>query len=346
MCVTCGVNMWWHCMLATRSDVHASNVHLHVMHWKGFATCDPGTSIRSALSCVGCIRLLFTSLSVGYVTFCKFLVYDGHILACHFVWYYILYSLLPWHGLQTAILGQMSCLLCCALAVSLSTRCSWIIFVSQLTSSSTVATALHGIIHEEFPVCVVCMCVCVRGHVCVPCAYTCLCICTVCGVARRGGLVCISVLLQSHGYIQYIARVVIMFTFGVGVGRERKKSWNYPYKNRSVSGSEKPLLVLPRRKSKKLELAHCPPKCELIHLNREWRDPNAPVARGSYLWMQMGTLVRTIGHVLSGLVFGITKREHVRGHLESRYVIRYPHVMRGREVATAQKCTCQYRSLT
>ena len=34
-----------------------------------------------------------------------------------------------------------------------------------------------------------------------------------------------------------------------------------------MSGSEKPLLVLPRRKSKKLELAHCPPKCELIHLN-------------------------------------------------------------------------------
>ena len=36
----------------------------------------------------------------------------------------------------------------------------------------------------------------------------------------------------------------------------------------------------PRRKSKKLELAHCPPKCELIHLNRDCRDPNAPVARG------------------------------------------------------------------
>ena len=60
-------------------------------------------------------------------------------------------------------------------------------------------------------------CVChVHTHVCV----------SVCGVARRGGLVCISVLLQSHGYIQYIACVVIMylFTFGVGVGRERKKS--------------------------------------------------------------------------------------------------------------------------
>ena len=40
-------------------------------------------------------------------------------------------------------------------------------------------------------------CVCrVHTHVCV----------SVCGVARRGGLVCISVLLQSHGYIQYIAR--------------------------------------------------------------------------------------------------------------------------------------------
>ena len=83
-----------------------------------------------------------------------------------------------------------------------------------------MATALHGIIHEEFPVCAVCMCVCVRGHVCV---HTHVCV-SVCGVARRGGLVCISVLLQSHGYVQYIARVVIMFTFGVGVGRERKKS--------------------------------------------------------------------------------------------------------------------------
>ena len=82
-----------------------------------------------------------------------------------------------------------------------------------------MATALHGIIYEEFPVCVVCMCVAtcvcrVHTHVCV----------SVCGVTRRGGLVCISVLLQYHGYIQYIARVVIMFTFGVGVGRERKKN--------------------------------------------------------------------------------------------------------------------------
>ena len=34
---------------------------------------------------------------------------------------------------------------------------------------------------------------------------------------------------------------------------------DYPYKNHSVSGSEKPLLVLPRRKSKKLELEHSPP---------------------------------------------------------------------------------------
>ena len=73
-------------MLATRSDfVHACNVHLHVMHWKGSATYDPGTSIRSALSCVGCTILLFTSLSVGYVTFCRFLVDGGHFLACHFV---------------------------------------------------------------------------------------------------------------------------------------------------------------------------------------------------------------------------------------------------------------------
>ena len=58
-------------------------------------------------------------------------------------------------------------------------------------------------------------CVCrVHTHVCV----------SVCGVARRGGLVCISVLLQSHGYIQYIARVVIMFTFGVGWGGNRKRA--------------------------------------------------------------------------------------------------------------------------
>ena len=34
---------------------------------------------------------------------------------------------------------------------------------------------------------------------------------------------------------------------------------HYPYKNRSASASEKPLLVLPRRKSKKLQLVHCPP---------------------------------------------------------------------------------------
>ena len=63
----------------------------------------------------------------------------------------------------------------------------------------------------------VCMatCVCrVHTHVCV----------SVCGVARWGGLVCISVLLQSHGYIQYIARVAIMFTFGVGVGGNGKRA--------------------------------------------------------------------------------------------------------------------------
>ena len=53
-----------------------------------------------------------------------------------------------------------------------------------------MATALHGIIHvhEEFPVCVVCMCVCVRGHVCVPCAYTCLCICVRGSEAGRAGM--------------------------------------------------------------------------------------------------------------------------------------------------------------
>ena len=66
------------------------------------------------------------------------------------------------------------------------------------------------------------------------CAYVCVatCVChvhprvcvSVCGVARWGGLVYISVLLQSHGYIQYIARVLIMFTFGFGVGRERTKN--------------------------------------------------------------------------------------------------------------------------
>ena len=38
---------------------------------------------------------------------------------------------------------------------------------------------------------------------------------------------------------------------------------HYAYKNLSVSGSEKPLLVLPRRESKKLQLAHCPPNVNL-----------------------------------------------------------------------------------
>ena len=51
-----------------------------------------------------------------------------------------------------------------------------------------MATALHGIIHEEFPVCAVCMCICVRGHVCVPCAYTCLCICVRGSEAGRAGM--------------------------------------------------------------------------------------------------------------------------------------------------------------
>ena len=72
----------------------------------------------------------------------------------------------------------------------------------------------------------------VRGHVCVPCAYACLCICVRGSEAGRAGMYffffitlhipteeggdktktkqkrqqCISVLLQSHGYIQYIAR--------------------------------------------------------------------------------------------------------------------------------------------
>ena len=102
-----------------------------------------------------------------------------------------------------------------------------------------MATALHGIIYEEFPVCAVRMCVCVRGHVCVPCAcaYVCVatCVCrvhthvcvSVCGVARRGGLVCISVLLQSHGYIQYIAHghhVYLRGWGGEGTEKELKLS--------------------------------------------------------------------------------------------------------------------------
>ena len=98
-----------------------------------------------------------------------------------------------------------------------------------------MATALHGITHEEFPVCVVCMYVCVRGHVRVPCAcaYVCvvMCVCrvhprvcvSVCGVARWGGLVCISVLLQSHGYIQYIARAHHVYLWGWdGEGTEKE----------------------------------------------------------------------------------------------------------------------------
>ena len=51
-----------------------------------------------------------------------------------------------------------------------------------------MATALHGITHEEFPVCVVCMCVCVRGHMCVPCAPACLCICVRGSEVGRAGM--------------------------------------------------------------------------------------------------------------------------------------------------------------
>ena len=57
-----------------------------------------------------------------------------------------------------------------------------------------MATALHGILHEEFPVCVVCMCVCV------PCVSACLCV-SVCGVSeveRAGMYQCVIVLSCLH----------------------------------------------------------------------------------------------------------------------------------------------------
>ena len=217
------------------------------------------TSIRSAFSCVGCIRLLFTSLSVGYVTFCKFLVYDGHVLACHFVWYYRTFCIRCFHGMVCKLQSLGKCHVCYVVlwpSACLHAVVELFLFHNWLPQVRWPLLCMKNFLFVSCACAYVCVATCacrVHTHVCV----------SECGVARRGGLVCIRVLLQSHGYIQYIARVVIMFTFGVGVGRERKKSWNYPYKNRSVSGSEKPLLVLPRRKSKKLKLAHCPPKCEL-----------------------------------------------------------------------------------
>ena len=73
----------------------------------------------------------------------------------------------------------------------------------------------------------VCVCMCVRAHVCVCHVHVRVCHkVSVCGVARWGGLECISVLLQLHGYIQCIARVLTMFIFGAGLGwgREQKKN--------------------------------------------------------------------------------------------------------------------------
>ena len=62
-----------------------------------------------------------------------------------------------------------------------------------------VATALHGIIQCSSRIsCLgrVCVCMCVRAHVCVCHVHVRVCHkVSVCGVARWGGLECISVLL-------------------------------------------------------------------------------------------------------------------------------------------------------
>ena len=65
------------------------------------------------------------------------------------------------------------------------------------------------------------MCVCVRGHMCVPCAYTCLCICVRGSEAGRAGMYqCVIAVAWLHTVhrARARARVVNMFTFGVGVG--------------------------------------------------------------------------------------------------------------------------------
>ena len=225
-------------------------------------------------------------------------------------------------GLPLAILGRVSGPLCPVWAVS--DCCSLLYLLDMWLSASfwcMMATSLLVTLYD-ITFCIRCFhgMVCKlqslgKCHVCYVVLWPSACIHAVVELFLfhnwlpqvRWPLLCMALYMKNFLFVSCACAYVCVTTCVcrvhthvcvVGVGRERKKSWNYPYKNRSVSGSEKPLLVLPRRKSKKLELAHCPPKCELIHLNREWRDPNAPVARGSYLWMQMGTLVRTIGHVL------------------------------------------------
>ena len=74
--------------------------------------------------------------------------------------------------------------------------------------------------------CVRVPCACVYVYVCVCRVHPRVCV-SVCGVARWGGLVCISVLLQCHGYIQYIARahhVCLRGWGGEGTEKELKLS--------------------------------------------------------------------------------------------------------------------------